>query len=88
MKTRHVLLKLRLANKDDFADALGQKKYGTAYFEENSHCTIERSIKYFTPNTDLLQFKKLYANNQIYVMVNGNEAEIIDEENKLKAIMP
>lgn len=86
MKTRHVLLKLRIGNKDDFADGAGLQKYGTAYFEENGMGIVERKIKYFTPNTDLLQFKKLYANNQIYVMVNGNEAEIIDEENKLNGI--
>lgn len=80
MKTRHVLIKLRLANKDDFSNELGQKKYGTVYFEENSNGIVERSIKYFNLNTDLLQFKKLYANNQIYVMENGNEVAAISEE--------
>lgn len=88
MKTRHVLLKLRLANKDDFADQFDQKKIGTVYFEQNSLGMIERKINYFSENTDLSSFKKLYANEQIYVMVNANQAEIIDEENKLNAITP
>lgn len=74
---RNVLLTLRQANPNDFADSNGNKKQNVPYFEQNSLGFIEPQIRYFSETTDLDQFKKLYAGNQIFVMVNPHESRSI-----------
>ena len=72
---RHVLLKLRIANNLDFSDENGNKKFGVPYFCKNSKNIIEQKINYFTAETNLLDFKKLYSNAQIYVIKNPFDCE-------------
>lgn len=72
---RHVLLNLRVATKEDFADEFGNKIIGVPYFEQSSTGVVQPTIKYFTENIDMQNFKELYACNQIFVMVNPNEAK-------------
>ena len=74
---RNVLLTLRVANPNDFADSYGNKRQNVPYFEQNSIGVIQPAIKYFSEITDLNQFKLLYASNQIYVMVNPSEARSV-----------
>jgi hypothetical protein len=74
-------MKLRIANKDDFATEIGTKKIGTLYFEQSVTGAIEHFPKYFTNDTDMTQFKILYASNQIYVPVAPfEEVPILEEE--------
>lgn len=77
---RHVLIKLRIATKEDFADRFGQKIIGVPYLEQNSLGVIDKTIKYFSEETDLTSFKTLYANSQIYVFANPNTVEAVSEE--------
>lgn len=70
---QQVVLKIRIAKKTDFSDQFGNKKIGAVYFCENSKGIIEEKINYFTNDTDMLTFKQLYANNQIYVFINPFE---------------
>lgn len=74
---RHALIKLRVATPADFANDDGSKKIGTAYFEMSSLGVIQPVVKYFSHETDLAQFKELYAYGQIYVMTTPNEARSI-----------
>lgn len=80
MKRRFVYIELRPAIKSDFADQFDRKKFGVAYFLQNSAGMIEKKVNYFTEDTDMRDFKKLYANKQVYVMSNPNEAILIDNQ--------
>lgn len=74
---RHALIKLRVATASDFANDDGSKKLGTAYFEQTSLGVIQPVVKYFSHETDLIQFKELYAYGQIYVMTTPNEVRSV-----------
>jgi hypothetical protein len=73
---RYVMMKLRTANKNDFADIDGNKKIGVLFFQQNSKGVIEQKPCYFSENTEMVNFKELYANEQIFVPVNPNEVII------------
>ena len=77
---RYVIMKLRVSNKDDFADQFENKRIGTMYFEQSVTGAIQKQPKYFTNETDLATFRELYVNNQIYVAVNFDEVEIVEEK--------
>lgn len=82
---RHVLMKLRNAVNTDFADDTGKKKIGVLYFEQSSTGALQPYPKYFSEQTDMLDFKTLYANKQIFVPVNFfDEVSILEEEEDYK----
>ena len=78
---RYVFMKLRIANKDDFADQSGRKRIGAIYFQQSATGAIEKQPCYFTEETDLNTFRKLYTHYQIYVPVNPfYDVEIVEEK--------
>lgn len=78
---RYVFMKLRIANKDDFADQWQRKRIGAIYFQQSATGAIEKKPRYFTEETDLNTFRELYTHNQIYVPVNPFEdVEIVEEK--------
>lgn len=80
MNKLFVYIELRPAVRDDFADQFDRKKIGTAYFLQNAAGVIEKKVNYFNENTDLDDFKRLYANNQVFVMLNPNEVLITNDK--------
>ncbi|PKB18363.1 hypothetical protein [Flavobacterium sp. 5] len=83
MMERHVFIKLRVANKDDFSTELGQKKIGTIYFEQSVKGAIQMTVKYFTEKTNLDTFRELYTHSQIFVPVglfDEMKVEVIEEK--------
>jgi len=82
--TRCVFIKLRLSNKDDFADQFGNKKIGQMYFIQSFTGQIEKNPRYFTEETDLKVFRELYTSNQIYVTENPFDCfEITELEDEI-----
>lgn len=78
---RYVFMKLRVANKDDFADESDRKRIGAIYFQQSATGAMEKQPHYFTEATDLNKFKELYVMNQIYVPVGiFDEVEIVEEK--------
>jgi hypothetical protein len=81
---RYVFMKLRIANKDDFADQWQRKRIGAIYFQQSATGAIEKQPRYFTEETDLNTFRELYTHNQIYVPVNPFEdVEILEEKEEI-----
>ncbi|MBS7231714.1 hypothetical protein KHA90_11820 [Flavobacterium psychroterrae] len=74
-------MKIRVANKDDFADQWNHKKIGAIYFEQSITGTICTQPFYFTEETDINKFRELYTHNQIYVPLGlFDEIEVIEEK--------
>ncbi|TPG44352.1 hypothetical protein [Flavobacterium pectinovorum] len=81
---RYIFMKIRIANKDDFADQWGRKKIGAIYFEQSVTGAICTQPFYFTEETDLGKFKELYTHNQIYVPLGlFDEIEVVEEKQEL-----
>ena len=81
---RYVFMKLRIANKDDFADQWGRKIIGAMYFRQSVTGAIEPQPRYFNEETDLDTFRELYTHNQIYVPERlFEEVEIVEEKEEL-----
>lgn len=62
-----ITLKLRSAIRDDFTDQWDNKRIGTAYFCKNKDGILESRVYYFHENVDMMNFKTLYANGQLFV---------------------
>lgn len=62
-----ITLKLRPAIRDDFTDQWNNKRIGTAYFCKNRAGILEDRVYYFYENVDMLTFKTLCANGQLFV---------------------
>lgn len=78
---RYVFMKIRLANKDDFADQWGRKKIGAIYFQQSVTGAICTQPFYFTEETDLDKFRELYTHNQIYVPLGiFDKIEVVEEK--------
>jgi hypothetical protein len=78
---RYVLMKLRIANKDDFFDQWDKKRLGTIYFLQSATGEICTQPYYFTEETDKDTFRELYTHNQIYVPERlFEEVEIVEEK--------
>lgn len=78
---RYVFMKIRPANKDDFADQFGNKIIGAMYFCQSSTGAIEPQPRYFSEETDLNTFRELYTHNQIYVPERFMEdVEIVEDK--------
>ena len=75
MITRYALVKLRTAVKEDFSNPDGSKKTGTIFFKQSYTGAIETKVHVFDHETDIIDFKNLYANNQIYVFANPCNVE-------------
>lgn len=74
-------MKIRLANKEDFADQFGRKKIGVIYFTQSITGAICTQPCYFSEETDVPTFKELYTRNQIYVPVGLFDAiEVVEEK--------
>lgn len=81
---RYVFMKLRVANKDDFADQWGRKRIGAIYFQQSATGAIESTPHYFTEETDLNTFRELYTHSQIYVPERlFDEVEVVEEKEEL-----
>lgn len=81
---RYVFMKLRVANKDDFADQFGNKIIGAMYFHQSVTGAIEPQPRYFNEETDLSTFRELYTHNQIYVPERLLEnVEIVEDKEEL-----
>lgn len=77
-------MKIRIANKEDFADQWGRKRIGAIYFTQSVSGAICTQPCYFTEETDLSKFRELYTHNQIYVPMNlFDEIEIVEEKEEL-----
>lgn len=70
METRHVLVEMKPAVKEDFANADGSKKINVLYFQQSITGMIEKQACYFTLETDLTKFRELYACGQIWVPIS------------------
>jgi hypothetical protein len=68
MKSKAVILNLRVAIGTDFTNELGGKKYGCMYFQQNRDGTFCNQPYFFHENTDLQIFRELYQSNQIWVL--------------------
>jgi hypothetical protein len=80
MRTKAVILNLRVARPSDFADSLGEKKFGCMYFQQSITGTFCNQPYFFHENTDMEVFKELYSTNQIWVLAGiFDEVEIIDK---------
>jgi hypothetical protein len=78
---RYVFMKIRVANKDDFADQWNRKKIGAIYFTQSVSGAICTQPCYFTEETDINKFRELYTHNQIYVPLGlFDEVEIVEEK--------
>lgn len=85
-KEKFVVMKLRVAKRDDFSDQFDQKKLGTLYFCQSREGVIENKPYYFTENTDMVTFKQLYNCNQIFVPVRHfEEVEVWEEDRDMKS---
>lgn len=62
-----VIVQLRPAAKEDFANPDGTKKLNVLYFHQSYYGAIETQPHYFTPETNMVDFKTLYAAGQIFV---------------------
>lgn len=81
---RYVFMKIRVAQKEDFADQWGRKRIGAIYFTQSVSGAICTQPFYFTEETDLSTFRELYTHNQIYVPLNlFDEVEIVEEKQEL-----
>ena len=61
------LVQLRQAVKEDFANPDGSKKLNVLYFHQSYYGAVERQPHYFTDQTNMRDFKELYAAGQIFV---------------------
>lgn len=85
-KERFVIMKLRVANRDDFSDQFGNKRLGVMYFCKNKDGIIEKKPNYFKEDIDMITFKQLYANQQIYVPLGlFDEVEVWEEDQDMKS---
>lgn len=73
MAYRCVTFRTRVATKQDVSDSNGQPLFGTPYFCLRSDGTFDSKMYVFDENTDLDEFKTLYAYGQIYVLANEIE---------------
>jgi hypothetical protein len=85
MKSKSVILNLRVARATDFSDELGQKKYGCMYFQQSIDGTFCNQPYFFHENTDLEVFRELYSSTQIWVLAGiFDKVEIIDRRKTIK----
>lgn len=70
MEKRHVLVELKVAVKEDFANPDGSKKINVLYFQQSITGIIEKQACYFTNETNLPNFRMLYASGQIWVPIS------------------
>lgn len=79
----HVLMKLREATADDFANQFGEKRIGTMYFQQNFNGSVCTQPFYFTEQTNLETFRELYTSKQILVPVRiFDPIEVVSETEK------
>lgn len=62
-----IIVQLRQADKDDFANPDGSKKLNVLYFQQRSYGAMETKPCYFNAETNMRDFKVLYAAGQIFV---------------------
>jgi hypothetical protein len=75
-----VVMNLRVAIREDFADLYGNKKIGVLYFQQNHDGNMCTQPFYFNENTEIHNFRQLYSTGQIFVPVRiFDEVEIIEE---------
>lgn len=80
MKTKAVLLNLRVAQASDFSNEIGEKKFGCMYFQQSIDGTFCNKPYFFNEDTDMWVFRELYKTNQIWVLAGiFDEVEIVDK---------
>ena len=82
MKTKAVIIDIRVAVKDDFTDQFGKPRNGTMYFSESKTLGIHPQPSYLTENTDLETFRELFKCKQLWVAVRPLEEVILIEKRK------
>jgi hypothetical protein len=79
-----VIMKLRVANRNDFADQVGNKKIGVLYFQQSYSGNFCTQPYYFSNETNLETFRELFATKQIWVPMGiFDEIEIIEVKEKI-----
>lgn len=59
--------KLRKGTKEDFANPNGTKKLNTVFYHQSYYGLMETKKHHFKENTNMYEFKTLYAAGQIFV---------------------
>lgn len=59
--------KVRKCTKEDFANPDGTKKLNTVFYHQSYYGIIETRKHHFTTQTNMHEFKTLYAAGQIFV---------------------
>jgi hypothetical protein len=78
---QYVFMRLREAQKEDFADHFGHKRIGAIYFQQSVTGAICTQPFYFTEETNLETFRELYTSRQIYVPIGiFDKIEIVEEK--------
>jgi hypothetical protein len=81
MKTKAVIMNLRIGNSNDFSYDSGAKRYGAIYFQQNFDGAFCTQPFYLTEATDFEAFKELYHSKQIWVPLRVfDEVEFIEVE--------
>jgi hypothetical protein len=62
-----LIVQLRQAVKEDFSNPDESKKLNVLYFHQSYYGAIETKPHYFTAETNMREFKTLYAAGQIFV---------------------
>ncbi len=75
-----VVMNLRVAIKEDFADEYDNKKIGVLYFQQNHDGNMCTQPFYFNENTEIHNFRQLYSTGQIFVPVRIFDTVDILEE--------
>jgi hypothetical protein len=79
--TTKVIMQLRVATREDFADLYGNKRIGVMYFQQSQAGEMCTQPFYFNENTEIHNFRQLYSTSQIFVPVRiFDEVEIVKEE--------
>lgn len=77
--TAEITMKLRPAVNTDFSDLAGNKKIGAMYFQFSKlRNEFDKMPYYFNENTNIANFRELYAKGQIFVVERYlDEVEIV-----------
>ncbi|WP_445714150.1 hypothetical protein [Flavobacterium sp.] len=73
MTYRCVTFRTRVATKNDVSDSNGKPLFGVNYFCLRSDGTFDSKMYVLDENTDIDEFKTLYAYGQIYVLATEKQ---------------
>lgn len=85
--TRHILLQLKVAQAKDLHNLDNTMKVGVMYFEQLANGVIYPKAKYLSPNTNMPEFRKMFAHKQIWVLKSADAFEYVEfdkNDNRVK----